>query len=68
MTEHGQITIDGKEIEAEKGANLLVTARKNGFDIPSLCFLEKLTPSAACRMCIVKIEGRRGLVTACSTR
>jgi formate dehydrogenase alpha subunit len=68
MAERVQITIDGKEISAEKGANLLVTARENGFDIPSLCFLEKLTPTAACRMCIVKIEGRRGLVTACSTQ
>ncbi len=67
MSEHVKITIDGQEIEADKGANLLVTARENGFDIPSLCFLEKLTPTAACRMCIVKIEGRRGLVTACST-
>jgi len=68
MAEHVQITIDGKEIVAEKGANLLVTARENGIDIPSLCFLEKLSPTAACRMCIVKIEGRRGLVTACSTQ
>ena len=67
MAERVQITIDGKQISAEKGANLLVTARENGINIPSLCFLEKLSPTAACRMCIVKIEGRRGLVTACST-
>ncbi len=67
MAEHVQITIDGREIVAEKGANLLVTARENGIDIPSLCFMEKLSSTAACRMCIVKIEGRRGLVTACTT-
>ncbi len=61
------LTIDGRKIEAEKGQNLLKVALDNGFDIPHLCWMEKVSPSAACRMCIVKIEGERGLKTSCTT-
>lgn len=67
MNERVQFTIDGREITAQHGANLLSVARQHGIDIPSLCYMEKLSPTGACRMCIVKIEGRRGLVPACTT-
>ncbi|MCJ7525446.1 MAG: formate dehydrogenase subunit alpha [Candidatus Aminicenantes bacterium] len=59
------INIDGKEIKAAKEANLLQVARDNGFDIPGLCFYEKVTASGDCRLCVVKIEGRPGMVPAC---
>jgi formate dehydrogenase alpha subunit len=61
------ITIDGKEVKAREGALLLPAAREAGFDIPSLCWHRKLTPTGACRLCLVRIEGTRGLVTSCST-
>src|SRR6056297_690792 len=67
MKDRVQFTIDGKEYTAPHGANLLTTAREFGIDIPGLCYMEKLTSTGSCRMCIVKIEGRRGLVTACTT-
>lgn len=60
------LTIDGREIEAEKGQNLLKVALDNGFDIPHLCWMEKMSPTGACRMCIVKIDGERGLKTSCT--
>jgi len=59
--------IDGHGAEAEAGELLLPAARRAGFDIPSLCWHRKLTPTGACRLCVVKIEGTRGLVTSCST-
>jgi formate dehydrogenase alpha subunit len=59
--------IDGKEVEGREGALLLPAAREAGFDIPSLCWHRKLSPTGACRLCLVKIEGTRGLVTSCST-
>jgi len=65
MNETITLNIDGKEIKAEKGANLLKVARDNGFDIPGLCFYEKITPTGDCRLCMVKIEGRPGMVPAC---
>jgi formate dehydrogenase alpha subunit len=58
--------IDGQEIISNKGDNLLHVARKNGFDIPGLCFHPRLTPTGACRLCVVKIKGRPGTVMSCT--
>jgi formate dehydrogenase alpha subunit len=65
MSETVTIWIDNKEIKAAKGDNLLKLARDNGFDIPGLCFNEKVSPTGDCRLCMVKIEGRPGMVPAC---
>lgn len=62
------ITIDGSSITTTPGRLLLEVAREAGFNIPSLCWHRKLSPTGACRLCIVKVAGMRGLVTSCSTR
>ncbi|HPX05927.1 MAG TPA: 2Fe-2S iron-sulfur cluster-binding protein, partial [Tenuifilaceae bacterium] len=62
------LTIDGKSISAPAGANLLQVARDNGFNIPGLCYHRKLSPTGACRLCLVKIEGMRGLVASCTVK
>ncbi len=62
-----KLIIDGREVSAAEGTLLLPAARAAGIDIPSLCWHRKLTPTGACRLCLVKIEGTRGLVTSCST-
>lgn len=55
------ITIDGKEIQAEEGRNLVQVARENGFFIPSLCYYEHIEPPlGTCRVCTCKINGRFG--------
>ena len=59
-------TIDNKTIHAPDGSNLLQVARLNGIDIPGLCYYRKLTPTGACRLCLVKIEDVRGLITSCT--
>lgn len=38
----------------------------NGINIPSLCAMKDFTPTGACRMCVVEIDGKDGLVTSCS--
>jgi formate dehydrogenase major subunit len=60
-----KFTINGREVIAEENSILLEVARDNGFEIPSLCHDPRLKPFAACRQCIVEIEGARGLVQAC---
>jgi len=60
------IEINGKKLEAAKGETILTVARRNGIDIPTLCYLEGLLPSGACRMCVVDVEGFPNLLTACS--
>ncbi len=61
-------TINGIEVTAEKGENVLDVARKHGFDIPSLCHHEAVTPYGACRVCLVEITkgGRKKITTSCN--
>jgi formate dehydrogenase alpha subunit len=61
------INIDNRVIPAEKGLTILQAAEKNGIYIPTLCAHKDLTPFGGCRMCIVEVEGMRGLPTACTT-
>ncbi len=65
-----KLTIDGKECTAQSGETLLEVARRNGVDIPTLCYHEALEPRGACRMCMVEIgnpkhPGWKKLVASC---
>jgi formate dehydrogenase alpha subunit len=60
------IQIDGNHISAKSGDNLLAVAQQHNIEIPSLCYHRKLTPTGACRLCIVKIKGMGGWVAACT--
>ncbi len=68
MSERVTFFIDGQEVQANKGDNLLKVARENGFEIPGLCFYEKISKTGDCRLCVVKIEGRPGLIPSCLTQ
>ena len=61
------IVIDGRRIEAKEGRTVLEASREAGFYVPSLCFHPKVGQSGLCRICVVEIEGSRGLVIACDT-
>ena len=60
------IQVNNKKIRAEKGETILSALNRNGIIIPTLCRMKEFTPSGACRMCVVEVEGRDRLVTACS--
>ncbi len=60
------IVLDGRKIKSRAGKTILEIAGNNGIDIPHLCHDDRLTPTGACRLCLVEIEGQRGLQTACS--
>ena len=61
------LTINGQRVSAEEGTTILEVARTAGVDIPTLCNLEPLDPSGACRLCTVEITkgGRSRLVASC---
>ncbi len=61
------LTINGQQVEAKKGMTVLEVAQAAGIYIPSLCSDPDLEPYGACRLCVVEIEGMRGLPTACTT-
>ncbi|MGB9809414.1 MAG: molybdopterin-dependent oxidoreductase, partial [Caldanaerobacter sp.] len=60
------IRVDGREIKAPLGENLLKVLRENGFNIPGLCYYEKVSVTGSCRLCLVKVKGMQGLVTSCT--
>lgn len=60
------ITVNNQEIGARKGETILEVLRRNNINVPTLCHIKDMFPSGACRMCVVEVEGRRNLVTACS--
>ena len=62
------ITIDGREVEALEGRTLLEAALERGVYIPHLCWQKGLAPYGGCRLCVVKIDGMRGMPTACTTK
>jgi NADH-quinone oxidoreductase subunit G len=60
------VTIDGREVEAEAGALVIRVAQDHGVYIPRFCWHERMKPVGMCRMCLVEIEGQRGLPPACT--
>jgi formate dehydrogenase alpha subunit len=61
------ITFDGVKFEVPEGVTVLEAALQAGVYIPTLCYDPDLKPYGACRLCIVEIDGMRGLPTSCTT-
>lgn len=62
------LKIDGKEIQAPEGMNLIDAAELAGIHIPNLCYLKGLKGIGACRLCLVEIEGMKAPMIACTTK
>ncbi len=60
------IEVNDRVIKARKGETIMAALGSNGIKIPSLCAMKDFTPTGACRMCVVEVEGRTGLVPSCS--
>ncbi|MFN0061143.1 MAG: 2Fe-2S iron-sulfur cluster-binding protein [Myxococcaceae bacterium] len=60
-------SMDGKEIVAKPGTNMIEAARENGLDIPFYCYHPRLSIAANCRMCLVEASNAPKLVPACQT-
>lgn len=67
MAERIRITLDGKEVQTEKGKSILEICRANGADVPTMCHFEGLSTVGACRLCLVEIEGSPKLFPSCTT-
>jgi iron-only hydrogenase group A len=60
------IEVNERKYETEEGQTILQALKGAGIKVPTLCHVEGLPPSGACRLCVVEVEGIRGLVTSCS--
>ena len=61
------LTIDGKSVQVEEGTTILEAAATVGISIPTLCWLKKVSPTGACRVCAVEVAGVERTMTACNT-
>ncbi|AHM57327.1 formate dehydrogenase subunit beta [Peptoclostridium acidaminophilum DSM 3953] len=61
------LTINGQSVSVSRKSTIIEAAAKLGIEIPALCYDENLEPVGACRLCVVDVQGARGLLTACST-
>lgn len=60
------LIIDGKHISVKENTTIMKAADQNGITIPSLCYLKGINEIAACRVCVVELEGKERLITACN--
>jgi NADH-quinone oxidoreductase subunit G/NADP-reducing hydrogenase subunit HndD len=61
-----KLNVNDRQIEAREGEMLIDAMERAGVRVPTLCHMKDLFPSGACRMCVVEIDGRRGLVPSCA--
>ena len=61
-----EITLNGTRRQVPQSMTLLQACAEAGIEVPTLCFLQGMTPANACRICVVEVEGSRVLVPACS--
>ena len=67
MTDAIKFTLDGREVEARPGETIWQVAKRQGTDIPHLCWLPEpgYRADGNCRACMVEIEGERVLAASC---
>jgi len=61
------VTINGQQVQVPKGTSILDAAKEVNVKIPTLCKHEDLCATAACGICVIKVEGNRKLIRACCT-
>ena len=66
VAEPVKLTIDGAEVTCQPGQMVLEAANQAGVYVPYLCYHPGMKPFAACRMCVVEVEGGRGLPASCT--
>lgn len=63
-----ELNINGIKHQVKKDITVLQACSEIGIEIPTLCHDERLEPQAACRMCLIEVDGWKNLVTSCTTK
>src|SRR6202522_4586835 len=61
------LTIDGREVTVPEGTSVMRAAALSEVKIPKLCATDQLEAFGSCRLCLVQIEGMKGLPASCTT-
>ena len=67
MSNQLNIILNGKNTKGNPGETILELARRNGIEIPTLCHDDRLKPFSSCFVCVVEIDGMKGMQPSCST-
>jgi len=62
-----KITINNKEIEVSESEKLIEVIRREGFDVPSLCYAKGMKHQASCMVCVVKDNANGQIIPSCTT-
>ncbi|GAB1476609.1 NAD(P)-binding protein [Bacillota bacterium] len=65
--ENIKLIIDGKECFGRAGETILDVAKRNGINIPTFCYDERVEIYGACGICVVEVVGNPKMVKACAT-
>ena len=60
------VTIDGVRVSVEENTTIMDAAAAVGVRIPRLCYLKGINEIAACRVCLVEVDGHERLLTSCN--
>lgn len=63
--ENIHLKINGIPVTVPAGSTILQAAKAVQIEIPSLCYLKDVNCVGSCRVCVVEIKGRKGLVASC---
>lgn len=61
-----KIEVNNSLVDVREGETLLAALRRQGIKVPTLCHMNRFSPTGACRLCVVEVEGKRDLITSCS--
>ena len=61
------LTIDGVELQVPEGTSVMSAAAGVGIEVPHLCFLKDINEISACKVCVVEVQGKSKLITACNS-
>lgn len=61
------LKINGIEVGADSEQTILDVAKANNIVIPTMCFVEGLTPWGGCRLCVVDVKGAPRPLSSCTT-
>ena len=63
-----KILLDHKEFDVAEGSTIIEAARKNSWEIPSMCYREGKEHFTSCMVCMVKDRRSGKLLPSCSTK
>ncbi len=60
------LSVDGHKVTVAPGTSVMRAAISAGVPVPKLCATDNMEAFGSCRICLVEVEGRNGLIASCT--